>query len=209
MRTRVKICGITNESDLEAAVSAGADAVGFNMYTRSPRYVDPALAVKLVRNVPPLVTIVGLFADQAFDDVKDVLSAVRFDLVQFHGGEPEEFCRGFDCPYLKALRVGPDTDIAAEAGKYPSSTGILLDTQAEGVYGGSGIRFDWNRIPPLDGPVILAGGLTPENVMEAIRIARPYAVDVSSGVEAAPGKKDCRKIEAFISAVRAADETDR
>lgn len=205
MRTRVKICGITNEIDLRDAISAGADAVGFNMYKGSPRYVDRELAGALVSQTPPMVTTVGLFVNHSEAEVRATCDAAPFDVLQFHGDESDEFCAQFQRRFLKALRVGPETDIAAEAGRFPSCSAYLLDTLVEGAFGGTGSAFDWRALPVLPKPVVLAGGLDANNVAGAIGLARPWAVDVSSGVEAAAGRKDRKKIEAFISAVRRAD----
>lgn len=205
MRTRVKICGITNRADLDAAVAAGADAVGLNMYAESPRHVDAAGARELAASTPPFVTIVGLFANHDANTVKALCEQVDFDLLQFHGDETDAFCASFGRRFIKALRVAPGADIAAAAASYPRSAGLLLDAYVDGLYGGSGTSFDWDAVPALHRPVILAGGLDAGNVADAIRRLRPYGVDVSTGVEASPGKKDTGKIESFIAAVRAAD----
>ena len=209
MRTRVKICGITHRDDLQAAVSAGADAIGLNMYEKSPRYVDPETAATLIAATPPLVTIVGLFADHSAGQVSELCSALDFDLLQFHGNETNAFCTSFGRRFIKAMRVAPGTDPVSLVRQYPDSKGVLLDAWVKDVYGGTGEQIDWDCLPVLDTEVILAGGLTPGNVAEAIRVTRPWGVDVSSGVETAPGRKDPDKIEAFIAAVRAADEERR
>lgn len=202
MRTRVKICGLTREADIQAAVAAGADAVGLVFYAPSPRYVNIKTAHKLVQCVPPFVTVVGLFVDARRDEIEQVLQQVRIDLLQFHGEETVAECEGFNKPYIKAIRVAEQTDIRAEIEKYPSASGVLLDSYQQGVPGGTGMSFDWARIPPkLAIPVILAGGLTPDNVAGAIRQVRPYAVDVSGGVERDKGIKDPHKIDRFIHEV--------
>ena len=206
MRTRVKICGITNEADLQAAVSAGADAIGLIMHEKSPRYVDLDLAAALAKAVPPLVTVVGLFADSDAEAVRAALSRVPFDLLQFQGDESPGFCGSFSCRYIKALRVAPDLDLSAAVAAYAESSGILLDAWVKGAYGGTGVALDWGSLPVLPVPVVLAGGLTPDNVGQAIRTVNPWGVDVCSGVEASPGLKDSQKLEAFVAAVGAADE---
>ena len=204
-RTRVKICGITREQDLDAAVAAGADALGFVFYPPSPRYLDASRAAALVRAVPPFVTRVGLFVnpDPAF--LMEVLNRVSIDLIQFQGDESPEFCAQFGRPYLKVARMRPGIDLVEFARKFASARGLLLDTYVEG-FGGAGQVFDWSLVPKeLPLPILLAGGLTTENVGAAIRQLRPVAVDVSSGVEAAKGIKDAAKIAAFITAVNNAD----
>ena len=202
MRTRVKICGLTREQDIRAAVAAGADALGLVFYEPSPRYVDIKTAHKLVQCIPPFVTVVGLFVDASTAEVEQVLQRVHIDLLQFHGKESAADCERFDKPYIKAVRVGEQTDIRTEVARFPSARGVLLDSYRKGIPGGTGLTFDWARIPSgLDMPVILAGGLTPENVAGAIRQVRPYAVDVSGGVEQDKGIKDPHKIERFIQEV--------
>jgi phosphoribosylanthranilate isomerase len=204
-RTRVKICGITREQDLDAAVLAGADALGFVFYPRSPRFVDIAKAANLVRRVPPFVTRVGLFVNPEPAFVRDTLAAVPIDLIQFQGDEDPAFCEQFGRPYLKVARMRPELDLVEFARAYPSARGLLLDAYVEG-YGGAGQVFDWSLVPKsLPLPVVLAGGLTAANVGTAIRELRPWGVDVSSGVEAAKGIKDAVKIAAFIAAVKNAD----
>jgi len=205
MRTRVKICGITRIEDAIAAAQAGADAIGFVFDPKSPRHVHPDQALKITRALPPFITTVGLFVNPAPDTVEGVLSHVPLDLIQFHGNEKPEQCRRYHRSYIKAIHMKPDVDPRAMARLYGDAAGLLLDTYAADVAGGSGQAFDWSRIPPdLGKPVILAGGLTPENVAEAVRKVRPFAVDVSSGVESSKGIKDAAKISAFIEAVRTA-----
>ena len=203
MRTRVKICGITRIEDAIAAAQAGADAIGFVFDPKSPRHVHPDQALKIARALPPFITIVGLFVNAAPDTIEGVLSHVPLDLIQFHGNEKPEQCRRYHRPYIKAIHMKPDVDLREMARLYGDATGLLLDTYVADLAGGSGQAFDWNRIPRhLGKPVILAGGLTPENVAEAVRKVRPFAVDVSSGVELSKGIKDANKISAFIEAVR-------
>ncbi|TRZ97178.1 MAG: phosphoribosylanthranilate isomerase [Rhodocyclaceae bacterium] len=207
-RTRIKICGITREDDLAAVVAAGADALGFVFYAPSPRYVTPQRAAQLVARVPAFVTRVGLFVNEPGEIVRAVLAQVPLDLLQFHGDEDAAYCSQFGRPWIKAARVKPGLDLLEYASLFagaPGVSGLLLDAHVEG-YGGGGRTFDWTLISrnlPL--PVILSGGLHPGNVAEAVRVVRPWAVDVSSGVEAAGGIKDAQKITEFIAGVRNAD----
>jgi phosphoribosylanthranilate isomerase len=204
MKPRIKICGLTRVEDVQAAVAAGADAIGLLFYPPSPRYVDLPTAAELAREVPPLVTIVGLFVNADPELVKETLAALPVHLLQFHGDENESYCRQFDRPYIKAARVKAGMDLLQYAAAFPSAQAILLDAFVDG-YGGGGKVFDWAMIPPALGkPVVLSGGLDAGNVGEAIVRVRPAAVDVSSGVEAAKGIKDAEKIRAFVAAVRAA-----
>ena len=204
MKTRIKICGLTRLEDVQAAVGAGADAIGLVFYPPSPRHVDLATASKLARAVPPFITIVGLFVNADPALVRATLSAIPIHLLQFHGDEGESYCRQFDHPYMKAARVKPGLDLVQYAAGFPSAQAILLDAFADG-YGGGGKVFDWNLIPPALGkPMVLSGGLDAGNVGEAMLRVRPAAVDVSSGVEASGGIKDAEKIRAFVAAVRAA-----
>ena len=205
MAVRVKICGITRQQDLHAACQAGADALGFVFYEKSPRHVTIAAAAALVRELPPFVQSVGLFvnADPAF--IEAVLRDVPLDLLQFHGDEAPPDCLRFGRPYIKAVRVNRDTDLLKCAADFDTARGLLLDAWVPGVPGGTGERFDWSLIPAdLPRPVILSGGLTPDNVAEAIQRVRPWAVDVSSGVEAEKGIKDAHKIAQFIAKAKEA-----
>lgn len=205
-RTRVKICGLTRLSDAVAASELGADALGLVFYPRSPRAVTIEKAREIVGGVPPFVSVVGLFVNPGRDEVMSVLDAVSLDILQFHGDETPEFCGSFGIPYLKALRVSGSLDLLKSARTYSSARGLLLDAVVEG-FGGGGEVFDWSLIPvehPL--PIVLAGGLNPENVRDAIRRVRPWAVDVSSGVEAAKGVKDVAKMARFIAGVKHAVE---
>lgn len=206
MRTRVKICGITRGTDAASAVTAGADALGLVFYPNSSRYLEPAAAAELVSALPAFVTPVGLFLDAEPERVREVLRRVRLDVLQFHGIESAEYCRSFGRPYMKAIGAGEGDDIRSLAGAYPDACALLLDSHAHGLAGGTGRSFDWQRIPTDIGlPLVLAGGLNPGNVAAAVRQVRPYAVDVSSGVEAAPGIKDAGLIEAFMSEVGRGD----
>ncbi len=206
MATAVKICGITRPEDALAAARAGAHAVGVVFYAPSPRYVAPGRAAEILRALPPFITTVALFVDSAAEEVRAALAEAPAALLQFHGSEAPEFCRQFRRPYVKAVRMKQGVDLLQYAREYHDAKALLLDNYVEGLHGGSGGVFDWSLIPrglPL--PVILSGGLTPENVMDAVRRVRPSAVDVSSGVESAKGVKDAAKIAAFIKGVRNAD----
>jgi phosphoribosylanthranilate isomerase len=204
--TRVKICGITRPVDALAAAQAGADAIGLVFFEKSPRHVTVEGARHILAALPPFVTSVGLFVDAPAESVRAVLAALPLDLLQFHGEEEPTYCRAFGRPYLKAVRVRPGVDLVKYAARYPDARGLLLDAFVEGVAGGTGQSFDWALIPPgLPVPVVLSGGLTAANVGEAIRRVRPWAVDVSSGVEAAKGIKDAALIAAFMQGVRNAD----
>ncbi|MDX1367780.1 phosphoribosylanthranilate isomerase [Pseudomonas sp.] len=202
---RSKICGITRLEDALAAVDAGADAIGLVFYAKSPRAVTVQQAQVILAALPPFVTTVGLFVDCERSELNAILDVLPLDLLQFHGDESPAACEGFRRPYIKALRVRPGDDIAAQIGLYGSASGVLLDTFVPGVPGGTGEAFDWSLVPQgLSVPIILAGGLTPENVRVAIERVQPYAVDVSGGVEASKGLKDSDKIHAFVRAVRSA-----
>ena len=209
MRTRVKICGITRIEDALAVAEAGADAVGLVFYAKSPRNVEIDQAAEISRSIPPFITRVALFKDADIAFVEDVLRSVEIDLLQFHGSESSSYCERFGLPYIKAIGMkGPECDrayLAARTEEYSSAKAMLLDGHAPGKDGGSGEVFDWSGIARIDKPVIVAGGLTPENVSRAIEIAQPFAVDVSSGVENAPGKKDREKIIRFMTQVGMAD----
>ncbi|SEQ37007.1 phosphoribosylanthranilate isomerase [Amphritea atlantica] len=206
MRTRVKICGITRLEDALAAVDSGADALGFVFYAPSPRFVEPAVAEAIIKQLPPFVTTVALFVNASVDQVQTIMAQTGIDLLQFHGDESPEYCAQFDRPYFKALRMSPDIDVVAETKRFSLARGILLDAYRPGVPGGTGEAFDWERIPSdIDKPLILAGGLDQSNVVQAIRRVKPYAVDVSGGVEAAKGLKDCEKITSFMNEVARAN----
>jgi phosphoribosylanthranilate isomerase len=202
VRTRVKICGITNVEDALTAVEQGADAIGLVFYPPSPRYVSLEKAVEIVNALPAFVTVVALFVDAKKDAIEAVLSQVKIDLIQFHGNESVEECRWYGKAYMKAIRVKTDTNLVQYANDYSDAKALLLDTYTEGVPGGTGQVFDWALIPKdLTKPVVLAGGLDAENVALAIRQVKPYAVDVSGGVEFKKGVKDAAKIAAFMRGV--------
>ncbi len=204
--TRIKICGITREQDVQAVVRSGADALGLVFYEKSPRYVSVQQAAQLVRAVSPFVTVVGLFVNPTVDYVREVLANVALDVLQFHGEESPPFCAQFGKPYLKAIRVKAGVDLVECASRYAGAQGLLLDAFVEGTQGGTGESFDWALIPhDLPLPVILSGGLHAGNVAAAVKQVLPYAVDVSSGVEASKGIKDAAKIAALINEVRRAD----
>lgn len=207
MKTRIKICGLTREENVDAAVAAGADAIGFVFYAPSPRYVSPQRAAELARRIPPFVDVVGLFVNESPDAVRAACTAVPISILQFHGDEDAAYCRQFARPYLRAARVRPGLDLVELARAFPDARGLLLDAFVDG-YGGGGHVFDWTLIPPdLPSFLVLSGGLTATNVGDAMRRVRPVAVDVSSGVEAGKGIKDHSKIAAFVAAVRKADES--
>lgn len=204
--TRTKICGITRVEDALAAAHSGADAIGLVFHEKSPRYVTLQQAARLAAALPPFVTVAGLFVDVSADYVHAVLEEVPLDVLQFHGEETPDFCASFSRPYIKAIRVREGVDLIQCASAYASAQGLLLDAWVKDVPGGTGHSFDWGLIPhglPL--PVILSGGLNPGNVAAGIRAVRPYAVDVSSGVEAQKGIKDAAKIAAFIKEVKDID----
>jgi len=205
MRTRIKICGLTREADVEAAVQAGADAIGFVLYDRSARFVDPARAAELARRLPPFVTPVLLFVNASPALVQAALAAVPQALLQFHGDESPVQCEALARPYLRAARMAPGVDLLDCAARFASAQALLLDAHVE-AYGGSGKVFDWSLIPPsVPLPVVLSGGLNAVNVIDGVLRVRPWAVDVSSGVESAKGIKDAQAMRRFCDAVREAD----
>ena len=204
-RTRIKICGLTRAQDVRAAVAHGADAIGFVFYASSPRAVSIAQAAELVALLPPFVASVGLFVNATADEVNCVLERVPLQLLQFHGDEVEADCARFGRPWIKAARMRAGVDLVEFASLHPGASGILVDAFVEG-YGGGGKTFDWSLIPEGFGrPLVLSGGLDADNVVDAVRRIRPWAVDVSSGVESDKGIKDTAKIAAFIAGVRDAD----
>ncbi|NOY17396.1 MAG: phosphoribosylanthranilate isomerase [Gammaproteobacteria bacterium] len=206
-KTRIKVCGICSVADANKACNAGVDAIGMLFYAKSPRIVTPDSAMEIVSSLPPFISTVGLFVNSSEQEVNQVLSRVQLDLLQFHGEEDEAFCSRFDRPYIKVVRVKRETDLASLCQQYASARGILLDSYKKGTSGGTGEVFDWGLIPDnLPLPVILAGGLNPKNVAIAISRVQPWAVDVSSGVEESPGKKDAYKIEQFVRAVKCAEK---
>ena len=204
--TAIKICGITRTQDALAAAGCGANAIGLVFYAQSPRCVTPERAAELMRVLPPFVMSVGLFVDAVADEVRQTLAQARVDLLQFHGHESPVYCRQFGVPYLKALRVRAGLDLLQYARDYNDAKALLLDAYVEGTHGGTGATFDWALIPKnLPLPVVLSGGLTPKNITAAIQAVRPWAVDVSSGVELQKGVKDAAKIAAFVHGVPNAD----
>jgi phosphoribosylanthranilate isomerase len=206
LATRIKICGITRQDDANAAAQAGADALGFVFYRNSPRYIEPRRAAQIAAAVPPFVSTVALFVNANAAEIKASLEAFRVDYLQFHGDETADFCYQFGVPFIKAVRVRAGTDLLQYAAEFVAARALLLDAFVEGIPGGTGQGFDWRLIPrnlPL--PIVLSGGLNPDNITEAVNGVRPWAVDVSSGVEAAKGVKDTVKIERFIRGVRNAD----
>ena len=203
MSTRVKICGITRIEDALTAVRLGANAIGFIFWDKSIRYIDPKEARKIVMALPPFVTVVGVYVNPSSEWVEETCSITGLNLLQFHGDELPEFCSQFPLPYIKAVRIRSGIDLLQYAAQYSSSNGLLLDSYVEGIPGGTGRTFEWSLIPEnLALPLIVSGGLHPKNVCEAIREAKPWAVDVSSGVEVTKGIKDADKIAAFMTGVR-------
>ncbi|MHB8454140.1 MAG: phosphoribosylanthranilate isomerase [Acidiferrobacterales bacterium] len=202
MRTRVKICGITRLEDALAVADAGVDAIGFVFEEKSPRFIEPERARAIVQVLPPFLTVVGLFVDAPIERIRHALTAVPLDLLQFHGCEKPEECRMYGRPYLKAVHMRDDADAGRAAQVYADAAGLVFDSYSPEFAGGSGRSFDWGRLPRgLGRRLILAGGLTPENVADAIARTHPYAVDVSSGVESGKGIKDAAKIAAFVRSV--------
>lgn len=209
-RTRVKICGITRPEHARAAAGAGADAIGLVFYEPSPRFVTRAQAAAVCAALPPLVSVVGLFVNPAPGEVEAMVAGLPVDLLQFHGEEPPELCAGAGKPYVKAVRVRTRDDVVAAAARHPEARALLLDAHHDALWGGTGTRFDWGLVPSgVAHPIVLAGGLTPENVAGAIRLVRPFAVDVSGGVESAPGEKDPERMERFMKEVASAEADER
>jgi phosphoribosylanthranilate isomerase len=203
MSVRVKVCGITRSEDAIAAVQNGVDAIGFVFWPHSTRYIDPESARRITEVIPPFICTVGVYVDPDAAWVEETARAAKLNLLQFHGDESPEFCNQFSQPYIKAIRVKPDTDLLQYAQRYGAAKGLLLDTYAADMPGGTGHAFDWQLIPQqLSLPLILSGGLNPDNVARAIKQTQPWAVDVSSGVEASKGIKDKKKIIAFMQGVK-------
>ncbi|MGK0442197.1 MAG: phosphoribosylanthranilate isomerase [Pseudohongiellaceae bacterium] len=199
LRTRVKICGITSVEDAKKAVDAGADAIGLVFYQPSPRAVSIIQAKAIVSSLAPFVTVVALVVNATYEFVNELLASVSVDVLQFHGDESAVFCQQFNKPYIKAIRMRPELVLSKCFTEYQQAQALLLDAYQKGVPGGTGENFDWQRIPkqrPM--PIVLAGGLNPSNVQDAINTVKPYAVDVSGGVELQPGLKDVEKVNAFI-----------
>lgn len=207
MAVRVKICGITRLEDAKLAVCAGADALGFVFYGPSPRNVSASVAAEIITSLPPFVTTTALFVNACADFVSDTIGQTQIDLLQFHGDESPEYCEQFARPYIKALRVKPGLNLEVEKQRFASCRALLLDAYKPGVPGGTGESFDWELIPrEMRSEIILAGGLTPENVAAAIQQVSPFAVDISGGVERAKGVKDADKIQRFFEEVARANK---
>ena len=210
LHTRIKICGITRVEDALAAAQAGADAIGLVFYASSPRAVSVETAREIVANLPPFITAVGLFVNETAAEIERIYDRARLDLLQLHGNETPQFCAGLGVPFLKALRVKPGDDVAQLMNPWDDARSILLDAYKEGVPGGTGEVFDWSQVPrSLAARIVLAGGLTPDNVYSAVQETQVAAVDVSGGVEAGPGLKSSEKIAAFVAAVRSADQNPK
>jgi phosphoribosylanthranilate isomerase len=206
MRTRVKICGFTRVEDAVCAARLGADAIGLVFYPPSPRNVDVDQAIKIVNALPAFVSVVALFVDEQELRIREVLEQVPIDCLQFHGDEPAEACRLYGKRYMKAVRMQDGVDISGLARHYHDAAGLLLDAYHPGAKGGTGSRFDWNKIPEHCAlPIVLAGGLDESNARQAVQTVKPYALDVSSGVEAKKGVKDALKMAAFIREVNEGD----
>ncbi len=204
--TRVKICGITNRIDAQLACDYGADAIGLVFYPPSPRYVNIEQAVIVTESLPPFISSVALFVNARREEIDNVLKQLAIDVIQFHGDESAEFCDSFNRPYIKAIRMQEGLDLYAVQKEYACARGLLLDTYKKGIPGGTGETFNWEKVPhDLDRPVILAGGLVADNVALAIKQVKPYAVDVSGGVEASKGIKDGEKMARFMENVRGSD----
>jgi phosphoribosylanthranilate isomerase len=202
MRTRVKICGLTRPEDAAHAAEYGVDAIGLVFYAKSPRAVDAKTACEVIEALPPFVTTVGLFVDPTPQEVATILHRVPLDLLQFHGNESPEECGIYKKPFIKAIRMKPGIDLLAESKRYAKARGILLDTYHPELPGGTGEKFNWKLIPKnIEKPLILAGGLTADNVWQVISAVKPFAVDVSSGVEIEKGIKDAAKMAAFMRSV--------
>jgi len=200
--TRVKFCGLRHKDDVAEAVALGVDALGFVFYEPSSRCVAPEDAATLTRAVPAFLTRVGLFVNENAETIKRIFEIARLNLIQYHGEESPEFCDSVGLPYIKAFRVQQDTDIRGAMDRYPNASGFLLDAYVKGQPGGTGERFDWGLIPRSYAPIILAGGLTPDNAKDAIEQVAPWALDVSGGIESKPGRKDPDKMARFIDACR-------
>ena len=200
--TRVKFCGFTHQDDVAQAVALGADALGFVFYGPSSRYVSPEHAKTLTRSVPAFVTRVGLFVNEEAETIQRIFEIAQLNLIQYHGEESPEFCDAVGLPYIKAFRVRKGMDLRTEMDRYPNASGFLLDAYVKGQPGGTGERFDWELIPHSHAPIILAGGLTPDNAKDAIDQVAPWALDVSGGIEIKPGRKDPDKMARFMDACR-------
>ena len=208
LRTRIKVCGITGKEDARAAVAAGADGLGFIFVKQSPRLVDPDIVRAVTAELPPFVNSIGVFCDEEIEVVEEIINYCHLTLVQLHGAESPEYCKSVSCPVIKSFSVHPETESQELAAYSEVASGFLLDTYHKDMAGGTGMVFDWKLVEQIQppGPVILAGGLNPENVGDAIRLVKPFAVDVNSGVEYQPGRKDTDKLKSFANEVRKADE---
>lgn len=200
--TRVKFCGLRHKDDIAEAVALGVDALGFVFYEPSSRCVAPEDAATLTRSVPAFLTRVGLFVNENAETIKRIFEIAQLNLIQYHGEESPEFCDSVGLPYIKAFRVQQDMDIRGAMDRYPNASGFLLDAYVRGQPGGTGERFDWGLIPRSYAPIILAGGLTPDNAKDAIEQVAPWALDVSGGIESKPGRKDPDKMARFMDACR-------
>ncbi len=210
-RTRIKFCGMTRAGDIRLASELGVDAVGFIFARESRRRVAPSEARAMRQAIAPLVDVVALFQNNGREEVREVLRAVRPTVLQFHGDEDDGFCRSFNLPYLKAIAMGGNAEVSARGLQqlYPHAAGFLFDSHSAGGSGGTGVAFDWSQIPPgMQRPYLLAGGIRPENVYEAVIATRPWGVDVSSGIESAPGLKDGDRMRRFVEEVRRADAAE-
>ncbi|HHB92588.1 MAG TPA: phosphoribosylanthranilate isomerase [Thioploca sp.] len=202
LRTRVKICGITRPQDAVFAANIGVDAIGLVFYAKSLRAVEINQAQTIIQQLPPFTTTVGLFVDAEANFVQHILTKVPLDILQFHGEETPDYCASFTRPYIKALRMRPNIDVKQYAKKHIQAQALLLDSYVKGTKGGTGITFDWQQVPTnISKPIIIAGGLTPNNVAQAITKLQPYAVDVSGGVESTKGIKDTEKMTVFMQGV--------
>jgi phosphoribosylanthranilate isomerase len=210
-RTRIKVCGITNQEDARTAAAAGADGLGFIFVEQSPRLVEPDMVRAITRQLPPFVDRIGVFVDQEMEAVEEIIHYCGLTLVQLHGSESPEYCRKISCKVIKSFAVGPGAESEAVAAFADAASGFLLDTYHPDIAGGTGMPFDWSLVERVNppGPVILAGGLNPENIGEAVLEVKPFAVDVNSGVEYQPGRKDPDKLKRFANEVRQADEQAR
>jgi phosphoribosylanthranilate isomerase len=202
--TRIKICGITNLDDALCAIRCGADSLGFVFYEKSPRYINPSKAQEIIKQLPPFVQFVGLLVNHSYDSILEIIKLTEITLLQFHGDEDNEFCQSLSFPFIKAIRVRSTVDVLDGEGKFPDARAILLDAYHKDLYGGTGQSFLWDLMPinKLNKPIILAGGLNIENVQKAIHQVKPYAVDVSGGVEESKGVKDHQKIKEFCRVVK-------
>ncbi len=208
-RTRIKICGMREPGEVAQIVAAGVDAVGFIFAKKSPRYIEPEQAKAVIKTLPPFVDAVGVFVDEELEAAQEISQYCGLSVVQLHGNEPPDYCREMTCRVMKAFRVGVHS-VAQDLAPYAGVTsGFLLDTYQEKMAGGTGETFDWSLIEKVQppGPIVLAGGLHPENVGEAVRRVRPHAVDLNSGVEIEPGRKDLEKVRAAVAQIKAADDT--